>query len=96
MIVPNSPVPEAFVKQYELLRSRVVSGAGAGSHVGMVPLRRGGLAAWMSCAPTTDERPTLASDRRAARSASGGGDIQPGMVRVLANMALGGLGGTRT
>lgn len=95
MTVPI-PTPAAFVNQYELLRDRVIAGAGAGSHVGMALLRRSGLTTWMIRASAENETPASPSDRRAARRASVGGDIQPGMVRVLANMALGGLGGTRT
>jgi hypothetical protein len=92
MIVPNpprAPLSEQLAKQYELLRSRVISGAGSGSHTGMVLLRRSGVAAWMRQASSADERPTPLRGRRDAGNASVGSELPPGLVRVLANMAMG-------
>lgn len=92
MIIPNLlrvPASEPLAKQYELLRSRVLYGAGAGSHTGMVLLRRNGVAAWMRQVSATDERPATRPSQREARSASVGGELPSGLVRVLANMAIG-------
>jgi len=73
---------------YEALRRSVLAGASGGGHVGLVLLLREGLAAWMtsgavSAAPVKAERrvapPVLSNE------------IDAAVVRVLANMALGGL-----
>ncbi len=79
---------DTFVAAYEALRRRVCAGASFGGQVGLVLLLREGLAAWMAhgaawSAPVEPER------RVGAPSMSN--EIDAAMVRVLANMALGGL-----
>lgn len=86
----------AFAEHYEQLRMRAVAGAGSGIDVGMALLRREGVAAWMErvlpgAAP--DSRQATGLGRFAACQVTG--EIDGHIVRVLANMALGRLGGTQ-
>ena len=73
---------------YEALRRSVLAGVSGGGHVGLVLLRREGLAAWMTrraaCAASVEP------ERRVAAPILSN-EIDAAMVRVLANMALGGL-----
>ncbi|MGH8703151.1 MAG: hypothetical protein ACREVR_18515 [Burkholderiales bacterium] len=78
---------------YEKLRSQVLAGASAGSPVGWGLLVREGIAAWMARSAAT-----LAPIRPAADPSRLGvpwqlpDEVQGGVVRVLASMALAGRG----
>ena len=74
---------------YEALRGLVIAGAVSG-RLGLVVLRREGLAAWMS-RRTTDADPVTAvpSAPDGAGVPRVSDDIPAGLVRVLASMALG-------
>jgi len=77
---------DKFGAAYEALRRSELAGVSCGGHVGLMLLRREGLAAWMSSgaggtAPVAPER------RVAAPSMIDESDAA--VVRVLATMALG-------
>lgn len=86
---------DRFVEHYEQLRSRALGGAGTGTHVGMVLLRREGIAAWMARS-VPDNEAVVRRVADSARCAIVGKEIDIRMVRALASMALtlGNLGGT--
>ena len=79
---------DMFEAAYEALRRSVLAGAFCGGHVGLVLLLREGLAAWMARRPTCSA-PVEPERRVAAPILSN--EIDAAVVRVLANMALGGL-----
>jgi hypothetical protein len=79
---------DAFVAAYETLRQGVLAGASCGGHVGLVLLLREGLTAWMAHRPA-GPAPVEPEPRVAAPILSN--EIDAAVVRVLANMALGGL-----
>jgi len=79
---------DTCVAAYETLRQNVLAGASCGGHVGLVLLLREGLAAWMVRRPA-GSGPIEPEQRVAAPILSN--EIDAAVVRVLANMALGGL-----
>jgi hypothetical protein len=83
---------DTHVPAYEELRQRVLAGATHGSHFGLVVLLREGIAAWMQRAVVGSAgTPAAGPDRRPAAPVLPD-EIQAGVVRVLANMALSGRG----
>jgi hypothetical protein len=74
---------------YEALRGLVIAGAVSG-RLGLVVLRREGLAAWMT-RRSTDADPITAvpSDHHGTEVPRASDDVHAGLVRVLASMALG-------
>ena len=86
---PSTPhSDDTFVAAYEALRRSVLAGASGGGPVGLVLLLREGLAAWMAHRPA-GSAPVEPEQRVAAPILSN--EIDAAVVRVLANMALGGL-----
>jgi hypothetical protein len=95
----NANMEDGSLAQYELLRTGVVEGAGTANLVGLVQVRTLGIVAWLhhrAAQRPPHETPLLPVHRRGARASvrsASGGVLEPGLIRVLANMALGGLGG---
>jgi hypothetical protein len=87
---------DLFGAAYEELRRRVLAGATFGGHFGLVLLLREGLAAWVArgSADSAPVEPAAETDRRVAAPIVGD-EIHAAVVRVLASMALGGLGEMR-
>lgn len=88
---PPAAVREALVAQYEALRDGVLTARGLGSRVGLVLLRRAGLAAWLEAwgrgAAAPDPKPP-----EPRRPETGGTDaVHADVVHVLVSMALSGL-----
>ena len=82
---------DTVVDAYEELRRRVLAGAPFSGPVGLVLLRRDGLVAWMTRG-TTGAAPVEAADaERRGAGPLGSTEIHIAVVRVLVNMALGGL-----
>ena len=79
---------------YEELRHRVLAGTTFGGHFGLVLLLREGLAAWMARWAAGSAPVEPAAVRRVAAPIVGD-EIHAAVVRVLASMALGGLGEMR-
>jgi hypothetical protein len=79
---------DTFVAAYEALRRRVCAGASCGS-LGLVLLLREGLAAWMAHGAACSA--PVEPERRVAAPIMSNDEIDATVVRVLANMALGGL-----
>ncbi len=79
---------DMFVAAYEALRRSVLAGVSCGGHFGLVLLLREGLAAWMARRPACST--PVEPERRVAAPIMSN-EIDAAVVRVLANMALGGL-----
>jgi len=89
----STPAPDALRARYEELRDGVLGEGTWGGRLGLALLLREGVAAWM-------EAWRLCPDRVAPPPSPAGRDGElwsdprsADVVRVLANMALGGLGG---
>jgi hypothetical protein len=78
---------------YEELRSVAIAGSPFGDRFGLIVLLREGLAAWLTQplvgSGSDPARTTVQSDRR-AQVPLVSDEIHAGVVRVLANMVLGG------
>lgn len=83
---------DTSVARYEELRRCVLVQAGASAcDLGQIFLVRGGVVAWMAHRTTRTAPTKLTTDRqRDATSPVVSDEIQAGIVRVLANMALAG------
>lgn len=83
---------DTAVARYEELRRCVLVQAGAcDCDLGQILLVRGGVVAWMAHATTRTAPANRTADRdRDATAPVMSDEIQVGMVRVLANMALAG------
>lgn len=90
MNLVTTPARDGFTERYEQLRKRAVEGAGSGSQVGMAVLRREGVSAWMS--RVVADKPIARPAATRGTTQSQIGELDLGMVRVLANMTLGSLG----
>jgi hypothetical protein len=83
------------VAGYEELRRRVLAGATFGGHFGLVLLLREGLAAWMARRSAGAAAVEAADPERRGAAPLVSDESQAAVVRVLASMALGGLGERR-
>lgn len=94
MTGPDAPARagrNALVAQYEALRAGVLTAHGVGSRLGLILVRRAGLAAWIEAwasGPAAGE-PPLPEPRQA--DARGADTVHADVVHVLASMALSGL-----
>lgn len=77
---------QASVRAYEALRRQVLAGAKNTGDGGLMLVLRQGVAAWMARRPVCADCPAPAATRPSAQLA--GQEIDAGIVRVLASMAL--------
>ena len=90
-VSPAATPGDTFVAAYEELRRRVLAGAPFGGPGGLVLLLRDGLAAWMTRGATGAAPVEAASPARRGAAPLVSNEIHTAVVRVLVNMALGGL-----
>ena len=80
---------DTSIARYEELRRGVLAQASA-CDLGQIFLFRGGIVAWMAHEATRTAPTKLTADRQRDATSVVSDEIQAGIVRVLANMALAG------
>ena len=88
---PAATTGDTVVAAYEDLRRRGLAGAPCGGHVGLVVLLREGIIAWMIRGSAGAAPVEAAGPARRGAAPLVSNEIHTAVVRVLVNMALGGL-----